>query len=225
MGGTFLTGDSLPRFPLRFTAWPNWVLQSARTSTNYINWSYPEGSKLGLIRSVRQSGWIANISANSANVSDDLRVIYDEPESHVTARPSFNTQSERVLSSLAIERVRDSEEHAADSLLEDAALQFPDETAVWAKEAFENLKQSHPTLAADLIRCVSRLQVQSAAPWAVRLAESALWNDDIGIREAGLRVLERFEGEQAIRALRDRIGHEPVVWLSNYMKQVLSDLA
>jgi len=57
------------------------------------------------------------------------------------------------------------------------------------------------------------------------LVAKALAQADPEVREAAVRTMEAWGGSAAIVLLRDHLEAEPVAWLSDYIRRVISDLS
>ena len=91
----------------------------------------------------------------------------------------------------------------------------------WIRAAvLESFKDS---FAADLLRCVGRVEYGLIGKWGIELAEAALASRSVEIRDASLQALESW-GRPSLDALRAHLGREQTDWLRAYTAQVIQDL-
>lgn len=91
----------------------------------------------------------------------------------------------------------------------------------WIRAAvLETFKDS---FAADLLRCIGRMDYQLVAGWGIELAEAALASQSVELRDASLQALESW-GRPSLVALRAHLGREQTNWLRAYTDQVIRDL-
>lgn len=91
----------------------------------------------------------------------------------------------------------------------------------WIRVAvLENFDDS---LAADLLRCLGRLKLQTVGNWGLNLAEAALLSASVNVRDGAMQALESW-GSPSLNILRAHQAREQTPWLREYLEQVINDL-
>lgn len=128
-----------------------------------------------------------------------------------------------ILHLLAVEPIDDGYSHPAEDVIEKALKKHNISAPLWVQAIYsENIK--HPSLAGGLLRCVGRLKNDLVEPWGRNMARRGLSHPDVEVREAAIRALEMWGGQESAEALKNHTDSEPVVWLKNYLNQVIKDL-
>lgn len=91
----------------------------------------------------------------------------------------------------------------------------------WIRAAV--LETFEDSFAADLLRCVGRMDYQLVGGWGIELAEAALASRSVELRDASLQALESW-GRPSLVALRAHLEREQTNWLRAYTDQVIRDL-
>ncbi|MGH8726801.1 MAG: hypothetical protein ACREV9_01285 [Burkholderiales bacterium] len=85
------------------------------------------------------------------------------------------------------------------------------------------LETFEDSFAADLLRCIGRMDYQLVGGWAIELAEAALASRSVELRDASLQALESW-GRPSLVALRAHLVREQTNWLRAYTDQVIREL-
>jgi len=137
---------------------------------------------------------------------------------------SVEAFTEAVVDTLEEEPIEDGVHHPAEALMERALRQGEWSAADAIQSLYNGNTDRRPILAAGLLRCLGRLRVALVEPWGPWLATGALQHHNVVIRTAGVRALEMWGGDDAVRSLRERYPKEIVQWLARYMQKVVEDL-
>ena len=128
-----------------------------------------------------------------------------------------------ILRLLEVEPIDDGYSHPAEEVIEKALKKHNTLAPIWVQAIyFENFKR--PAMAAGILRCVGRLKNTLVEPWGRSMARRGLSHHDVEVREAAIRALEMWGGQESAEALKNHVDSEPVVWLKNYLNQVIKDL-
>ena len=138
-----------------------------------------------------------------------------------TAKEEFRRN---LLRRIEIEPIEDGYTHSAEEILEKAAMEYRPFWSDWVQSIYlEHLNK--PAIAASILRCVGRLELDLVKSWGMLMAISALSHPDLELREAAVRALELWGGEQSLYALKTRVDVESNSWLLRYIKDVMEDLS
>lgn len=138
-----------------------------------------------------------------------------------TAKNEFRRN---LLRRIEIEPIEDGYTHSAEEILEKAAMEYRPFWSDWVQSIYlEHLNK--PAIAASILRCVGRLELDLVKSWGMLMAISALSHPDLELREAAVRALELWGGEQSLQALKTRVDVESDSWLLDYIKETIEDLS
>lgn len=126
---------------------------------------------------------------------------------------------------LCSEPVEDGYSHPAEQLIEEAQISNSKEVAGWLYSVYREQDEKNPSLAADLLRCISQLPDLSDTTWAVHMAADALSSPEVQLREAAIRIIETWGGQNSVHYLKQYLPNEQVTWLADYARDVASDLS
>lgn len=85
-----------------------------------------------------------------------------------------------------------------------------------------SLDTAHPGFAASVLRCLGRQERPGTGSWRVGLVRDGLATEDVGIRDAAIQAAELWGDRNMRRVLEEH--SEPVLWLRDYVRDVLEDL-
>jgi len=129
-----------------------------------------------------------------------------------------------ILRLLEVEPIDDGYSHPAEEIIEKALKKYNTLAPIWVQTIYlENFKR--PSVAAGILRCIGRLKDDLVEPWGRSMARRGLSYPELEVREAAIRALEMWGGQESAETLKTYIDSEPVAWLKNYVKQVINDLA
>jgi|GEM_PF-5396911 len=151
-------------------------------------------------------------------------IAHKETTSAITA-PQRERQSnitiDTIITSLENEPLEDGFCHPAEELLAALLERRPKETIGEIKSL---LKTGNPSIAADLLRCIGRLDIKLCRGQWQEIVEIALGHSDIDVRDAAVQAIETWEAIEAEGILGRWAKKEKVSWLRDYMDGVLTDL-
>lgn len=119
--------------------------------------------------------------------------------------------------------IEDGITHPADDIIEQA---FRDDNHTCRDSlvrGFYEFKDLRPAISAAFLRCTARVDFAEIGVIGLSLAQDALDHNNIEIREAAVRMLENWGGNQAIHILRQH--NDTIAWISRYIDQVIVDLS
>ncbi len=150
----------------------------------------------------------------------------DTPDPALPANEMENQRAftGKLLRSLEVEPVEVGYSHPGMRIMEEAIATSGQVANRWIVSAYLSNYRTRPTIAADLLRCVSRLEHHNIQPWGILMAISALSHPDPELREAAVRAFEVWGGLDSVEVLRTRVNAEPLPWLADYMRQVIEDI-
>lgn len=148
---------------------------------------------------------------------DDVAPVENEPEKQ-------KVFSSLLLRSLEVEPVEVGYSHPAVQIMEDAIAAHGVAANRWIVGIYLSNYGTRPAIVADLLRCISRLEHSNIQPWGILMAVSALSHPDPELREAAVRAFEIWGGTESVDVLKTRVDAEPLPWLADYMRQVITDL-
>ena len=130
----------------------------------------------------------------------------------------------RLLSSLEAEPLEDGVSHPADRLIEAALHDVSSEPASRKCETLRGLAldPEHPSLAADVLRCVGRQELPGTRSWRADLICDALKSSHVEVRDGAAQAAEMWGDAGLGPVLRSH--SEPVPWLRSYIEDVIADL-
>jgi len=120
------------------------------------------------------------------------------------------------------EPIEDGVAHPAERLIDDS---FRNDSAVCLQTLARTLKDNfleRPSVSASLLRCIGRMSFERVGHWGLKTVTEALYHDDVEVRDAAIRALEKWGGNESVRILRRH--RDPEDWLNDYVKQVILDL-
>ncbi len=129
-----------------------------------------------------------------------------------------------ILRLLEAEPIDDGYSHPAEEVMENTLKSDKTLAPAWIQAIYlENFKR--PSIAAGILRCVGRLKNDLVEPWGRNIARRGLSHSGIEVREAAIRALETWGGRESVETLKAYVDDEPVLWLKNYLAQVITDLS
>jgi len=129
-----------------------------------------------------------------------------------------------ILRLLEVEPIDDGYSHPAEEVMENALKKDKTLTSAWIEGIYlENFKR--PAMATGILRCVGRLKNSLVESSGRNMARRGLSHPDVEVREAAIRALETWGGQESVETLKAFIDNEPVFWLKNYLTQVITDLS
>lgn len=128
-----------------------------------------------------------------------------------------------LISTLLDEAIEDGVGHPAESVIREGLA--TNRLANWdvLTEILTTNYDSRPSLCASLIRCFGRLERKLVGKWGLIEVERALLHSDAEVRDAAIRALEEWGGEESRRILCDHNDCES--WLDEFARQVVRDLS
>ena len=139
--------------------------------------------------------------------------------------PESASNEKKLISLIQQEPIEEGYGHPAEDLIEASLKLSPFNPTHWVYNTYVHNTKSHPTIAASVLRSLSRSPRSLIQPWGLLLAIQGLTYEDVEIRDAAVRALERWGGRDAFMALQNQAKKEPVSWLRAYIKQVIVDMA
>jgi hypothetical protein len=128
-----------------------------------------------------------------------------------------------ILHLLEVEPIDDGHSHPAEEAMENALKRYKVLAPAWIQAIYlKNFKR--PSAAGGILRCIGRLKDDLVEPWGRSMAIRGLSHPELEVREAAVRALEMWGGQDSVEALKVYIDGEPVAWLKSYASQVINDL-
>ena len=93
----------------------------------------------------------------------------------------------------------------------------------WVSRFFTEQYKDSPSLCADIVRCVGRLDNDCFPGLIFRISDDALLHKDVEVREAAVLSLEYVGGPSSLDRLRRH--NDSAVWLDEYVQRVIIDLS
>lgn len=93
----------------------------------------------------------------------------------------------------------------------------------WVSRFFIEQYKDSPSICADIVRCVGRLDNDYFPGLIFRMSDDALLHKDVEVREAAIISLEYVGGPASLDRLRRHNDSE--VWLDEYVQRVIIDLS
>lgn len=129
-----------------------------------------------------------------------------------------------LLQAFALEPIEDGFPHPAEQIIEKALKTYHLTAIDWIKATYiRNIERV--TIAAGIMRCIGRLNSNLTSIWGIVMAASGLLQPNIEIRDAAVRALEAWGGQEALVALKAHVQSESSSWLKKYIEQVIIDLS
>jgi len=122
------------------------------------------------------------------------------------------------------EPIEDGYLHPAEELIESVLDKFKTLSPQWIESVYSKNLVSHSTISASILRCIGRLPEVLVSPWAIKIANEALLQTNVELREAAIRAFENWGTEESLESLKKYISTENIPWLANYANQVIEDL-
>ncbi len=157
---------------------------------------------------------------NSSPAQNDFAIAADDFSKPLDQQEQFSLM---ILHLLEVEPIDDGFTHPAEEVIEKALKEYKILAPAWLQAIYlKNFKR--PSVAAGILRCIGRLPDDLVEPWGRDLASRGLSHPDLEVREAAIRALEMWGGQESAETLKTYIDSEPVAWLKKYGKQVINDL-
>ena len=132
-------------------------------------------------------------------------------------RPRFSASLKALLEE---EPLEDGMTHKAEGLIRDGLTQFGAPFSHWLEDLVRDAQTSE--MAVGVLRCLGRLPLAMLRGWGHALVLSCLGSPSIEVRDACVRALECWGGNDAVEALRSH--RETVPWLADYVRRIIRDL-
>ena len=136
------------------------------------------------------------------------------------AKDKFRTQ---LIYSFEEDPIEDGIAHEAESILNEVLEKYPDLAQDWIYSISQELLDS-PGIAADLITCLGRIDINKIKIVCDNIAFEALKQPDIELREAAVCAIEHWRKGEFIKLLKYYIPNEKDLWLKDYAERVLRNL-
>ena len=78
-----------------------------------------------------------------------------------------------------------------------------------------------PSLAEDILKCLRHINLPGDDQWRKQLVYNSLQNDEAGIRESAVQLVDHWEEPILMELLRHH--HDSTPWIRDYINQVLED--
>jgi hypothetical protein len=122
------------------------------------------------------------------------------------------------------EQIEDGYSHPAEKFIESVCRKYRAVAGTLFQGIYlKNIKRA--AFIACLLRSVGRLKNELVAPWGMVLAISGLSHYSVEVRDAAVRVLEMWGGNESLSVLKIYADIETVAWLKAYIEQVIRDLS
>ncbi|RJP38960.1 MAG: hypothetical protein C4547_03960 [Phycisphaerales bacterium] len=129
----------------------------------------------------------------------------------------------QLVAALEEDPIEDGVSHPAERLIEQAFCDDADRARGWLSDALSAISPVRPGTAASLLRCIGRIDYAQTGAWGLGVAADALRHGDPEVRDAAIRALESWGGNDCLVMLRGH--HDPEAWLRSYVEQVTLDLS
>ena len=129
----------------------------------------------------------------------------------------------RLLGILEDESIEDGVAHSAEFFIKNRFQKDPVSCLDTLASLLQNSFEKRPSIAASLLRCIGRMRFEQVGHWGLETMREALVHNDVEVRDAAIRALEKWGGDESVRILqqhRDREG-----WVNDYVAQVILDLS
>lgn len=130
----------------------------------------------------------------------------------------------RLLASLSAEPLEAGVEHPAEEIIHVLLRDHSGLACRSLRQAFTEALSDRPTLAADLLRCMSRAPWLALATVGPGLVEAALGSSSTDAREAGVFATENWGNSELAALLRAKTATERVSWLKDYADAVVREI-
>lgn len=111
--------------------------------------------------------------------------------------------------------------HSSERIIEGAIRELGENATGWFKTIVQNKVKG--VNAADVLRLLGRRENLFSVEWRCSIIREALESPDVDLRDAAIEAVEVWRDNEFVPILSKHI--EPVGWLSDYIKKVLSELA
>ncbi|MCH7840306.1 MAG: hypothetical protein IID38_08745 [Planctomycetes bacterium] len=129
----------------------------------------------------------------------------------------------KLIAALLDEPIEDGVTHPAEHVIDEALRTNSSECRDWLSRVLVEHYQTRPSISASIVRCIGRLEYDQVGRWGMRVADHALRDKDVEVREAAVRALEAWGGCEALSILRSH--SDSLAWLNEYVGQVIVDLS
>ena len=147
------------------------------------------------------------------------------PSQHTEARtPALAALGRDLLESLDILPIEDCCGHSAERIMDEMLL-AGDQGAKEIGTLYRGNVDGRPSLSAGILRLVGRIERGLALPWGLEIVKDAIKRDDLEVRDAAVRALEKWGGPLALDILRAALTNETVSWMREYIRGVITDLS
>ncbi len=131
---------------------------------------------------------------------------------------------QKLLLSFEWEPIEDGYSHPAEQIIEDALKRYKSGAINWIQAVYHG-HTGRPAIAANILRCIGRLDCNLIEPWGIEMATKGLSNPDVEIRDAAICAFEIWGGAESVATLKDHLKAETVPWLKDYIRWVIRDLS
>ena len=129
----------------------------------------------------------------------------------------------KVVAALLDEPIDDGVTHPVEGVIDEALRADSSKCQDWLSQVLVEHYPTRPSLCASIVRCIGRIDYDRVRGWGMRVADHALRNKDVEVRDAAVRALEDWGGSEALDMLRRH--EDAVAWLNEYVQQVIVDLS
>jgi len=183
----------------------------------------PEGASLfGWLRNQYVHGVIKDVPKLTA---DRLRTMVTHSSGLCTTLPYESDSADFrsiLVAQLLDESIEDGVAHPAEVSINKAFHRSPSACLQTLSQVLRDNYRDRPSLCASVLRCIGRMSFDQAGHWGLKTANEALYHNDVEIRDAAIRALEKWGGNESVRTLRQHRDSED--WLNDYVMQVILDL-
>lgn len=131
---------------------------------------------------------------------------------------------QKLLLSFEREPIEDGYSHPAEQIIEDTLKRYKPGAINWIEAVYHGHTE-RPAVAANILRCIGRLDYNLIKPWGMEMATKGLSNLDIEIRDAAICAFEIWGGAESVATLKDHLKAETIPWLKDYLRRVIRDLS
>lgn len=159
--------------------------------------------------------WLNVVIVRQAETSDSL---LSDPEVVETPASDWPRLRERLHCAFRDEPFEDGASHPAEEILSAALLADTGRLLLGPLRDY-CVEVPTPLYAVETLFCLGHIESPGTAEWRVELIRRALRRDDIGIRDAALQAVERWEDRAVVPVLRSH--RESEEWLGEYLEEVI----
>ncbi len=124
-----------------------------------------------------------------------------------------------LLAALSDEPIEDGITHPAENLIQDAHRRNASRCMQTLTFILNEMYRNRPSLSASLLRCIGRMRAERLGPWGIITVKQALFHEDVEVRDAAIRALEKWGTGECLQVLWQYRDSED--WLNDYVRQVI----